>query len=450
MLRRLIHRNHRTTSPCQKERVTAGAATDIQDLGASGNPILKTNNKILWFLNHRSIWNSACGDSDLADDVMETRSVQRTQTFLRMMLSPGLGLRSCHQILNHVRDPTALISLKPTDLKPFRVPHSIATDFISSGAGERAEAEWERASELGVRMIDVRDPQYPPLLLETCDPPLILYVKGAGWNPARPNFAIVGARQASPYGVNFAKFFARELAMRGFVVVSGLARGIDTAAHEGALSVGATAAIFDTGIDLVYPRENCKLVELIVEKGALMSEFPLGTPPLTGHFPRRNRILACMTLGTIVVEAAERSGSLITARMALEANREVFAVPGPIQSKTSRGPHILIRQGACLACKPEEVIDEFPPEVRRQIDLFQDPENASPTGRSSHESIDGASLTPNGQRLREVLSATEGTPIDILIVKLQLPVPEVYAALPELKLAGLIRHLPGDRYLLNM
>jgi DNA processing protein len=204
-------------------------------------------------------------------------AIQRKKTLLRMILVPGLGLRSCHQILAHVHDPRAVVSLKPADLKLFGIKLEVARDFLSRAAEDRAETEWNRTATLGVRIIDMKDPRFPQLLLETSDPPLVLYIRGMAWQPERPHIAVVGARQASAYGTNCAERFARELADRGIVVVSGLARGIDTAAHTGALSKGSTVAIFGTGIDRVYPAENRKLAESIVQKGAILSEFPLGT-----------------------------------------------------------------------------------------------------------------------------------------------------------------------------
>lgn len=375
------------------------------------------------------------------DALTEEQSAERTRVLLRMILVPGIGIRSCHRILDRIHDPRVLTALQPPDLRAFGIESDAAEEFLSPAMTDRVANEWERALGLGARIIGMRDPEYPQLLLETCDPPLVIYVKGEGWAADRPHLAIVGARRASAYGINCAERFAADLAARGAVVVSGLARGIDTAAHRGALRHGQTVAILGTGIDRVYPKENSKLAECIVGNGAILTEFPLGTPPLPDHFPRRNRILAGMTLGTIVVEAAERSGSLITARMALEANREVFAIPGPIQSPRSHGPHLLIRQGACLATSPDDVIEELPEIVQRRL--------LGP-GRGTDDSESNGPLSATGQRVRDVLSTSDGLPIDLLIVKLELPVAEVYAALLELELAGLIRQLPGDRYLMKM
>ncbi len=319
------------------------------------------------------------------------------------------------------------------------VPYRIARELNSSEAQERAEEEWERACSLGIQIIDIRDSSYPSLLLETYDPPVVLYVRSSGWDPARPHVAVVGARRATAYGVNCATEMARNLATRGIVVVSGLARGIDTAAHRGALSEGDTVAVCGTGLDRVYPSENRELGESIVANGAQLSEFPLGTPPLPANFPLRNRILAGMTIGTIVVEAGERSGSLITARLALEANREVFAVPGPIFSPLSVGPHLLIRQGACLVANWQDVVEELGEKVVESLD-------AARGDSGPPEPV----LTDPQQRVRDALSASEETAIDTLLTELDLPQSEIYSALFELELTGIVKQLPGDRFVLRL
>ena len=374
--------------------------------------------------------------------------LRRRKAFLQIRLATGLSLRSIHRLVAEIRKPEDILSLTVKELAAKSVPHKIARDLLSSEARDRAEKEWERASSLGIQIIDIRDPSYPALLLETCDPPLVLYVRSSsnnscsnnkGWDHRRPHIAVVGARRASAYGINCAEQIARNLAALGIVIVSGLARGIDTAAHRGALSGGDTVAVCGTGLDRVYPSENRDLAESIVANGALLSEFGLGTPPLRANFPIRNRILAGMTLGTIVVEAGERSGSLITARLALEANREVFAVPGPIFSPQSLGPHLLIREGACLIADWKDVVEEFGPTVFEGLDLSK--------GASCPEEPE---LSDPQRKVRDALSASEEIAIDTLLSKLDLPRSEIYSALLELELAGHVRQLPGDRYVLRL
>jgi DNA processing protein len=249
----------------------------------------------------------------------------------------------------------------------------------------------------------------------------------------------VGTRRPSPYGMGTAERLGAELAGRGVVVVSGLARGIDTAAHPGALSAGRTLAVLGTGMDVVYPAENRKLADSIAEKGALVSEFPLGTPPLPGNFPLRNRLLAGLALGTVVVEARERSGSLITARLALESNREVFAVPGPIDSPRSTGPHTLIRQGACLVTRWQDVVEELPAAERHRLLARDEPKTSGSTERDASERGVLAALSP-----------TEARSIDSLLSNVAASPSEIYSALLALELEGLVRRLSGDRYVLSV
>jgi DNA processing protein len=365
-----------------------------------------------------------------------------------MVMVPGLGIRSCHQLLRHVDDPRSLMNLKARDLAGLGLPRDLAEVLVSREAADRVEAEWSRAGGLGIRIIDIEDPVYPRLLLETSDPPLVLYLRGDQWSPHSPHVAVVGVRRASPYGLDCAEHLASELAARGVIVVSGLARGIDTAAHRGALEAGSTVAVLGTGADRIYPRENRRLAETIVGKGALLSEFPLGTPPLPAHFPLRNRILAGMTAGTVVVEAARRSGSLITARAALDSNREVFAVPGPIQSEGSEGPHSLIREGACLVRGIGDIIEELPEWVRAVAG--PQPSPGAVAGPATNEFEVAASLTPAAGKVRQALSPSDPTPIDILLARVGLPAGDLYDALLELELAGLVRQLPGDRYVLRI
>jgi DNA processing protein len=273
---------------------------------------------------------------------------KRTIAILRMSLVRGLGLRSSNALIRQFKTPEAVLDAGRPQLEAAGIPPEVADDLMSPKSQERAEQEWAKAGSLGIRILDILHPDYPPLLREIFDPPVILYIKGSGWNPDLPQVAIVGTRRPTGYGLNCAERIAEDLATRGLTITSGLARGVDSAAHRGALRGGATFAVFGCGLDTIYPKENRKLAEMVEEKGALLAEFPLGTPPSPENFPIRNRIIAGMSLGVIVVEAAEYSGSLITARLAVDSNREVFAIPGNITSPNSFGPHVLIRQGARL------------------------------------------------------------------------------------------------------
>ena len=210
--------------------------------------------------------------------------------------------------------------------------------------------------------IDQKSPHYPSRLHDLYDPPLCLYIDGDIHLLNRPMIAIVGSRNASPAGLKNARLFAQALSKAGAVIVSGLARGVDSAAHQATIELGpnhCTAAILGTGIDIVYPRQNISLSRAISQQGLLASELPQGSAPNAWHFPRRNRIIAALALGVVVIEAAERSGSLITARLAAELGREVFALPGPIHSANSAGCHLLIQQGAKLVFRPDDVLEEL-------------------------------------------------------------------------------------------
>lgn len=276
-------------------------------------------------------------------------------------------------------------------------------------------------AELRERVITRIDPEYPPMLLEIPDPPLVLHFRGNASLLARPGVAMVGSRRASPYAINAASHLATQVASAGLTVVSGLARGVDAASHVAALDAGGTTiAVLGTGIDIIYPRSHARLFRRIEDRGVIVSEFPPGTPPRSGNFPVRNRIISGLTHGTVIVEASSRSGSLITARLAAEQNREVFAVPGSIFSKGSEGTHRLIQYGAKLVHDVNDILEELPGELRVALMRAEEPESP----------------------LREVLALLtreEGTHIDALGGN-------VAEALLQLELGGWIRALPGARY----
>ena len=278
-------------------------------------------------------------------------------------------------------------------------------------------------------VITLGDDGYPALLREIIDPPLALHVVGDRGLLQSVSIAVVGSRRASPYAINAAQHLTREIATAGITIVSGLARGVDAAAHEAALDApGNTLAVLGTGIDVIYPRGNTRLFRRIEQEGLIISEFPPGTPPLKENFPMRNRVISGLCAGTLIVEATSRSGSLITARMAAEQGREVFAVPGSIFSKGSEGTHRLIQYGAKLVHDAGDVFDEMPGEWKRSREEPEEPESP----------------------LREVLSALnreEGVHVDTLASRLARSTGAVAESLLQLELGGWIRALPGSRYL---
>jgi DNA processing protein len=285
-----------------------------------------------------------------------------------------------------------------------------------------------RVERLRESVVTLADDTYPVRLREICDPPLVLHVRGDLSLLTRPSIAVVGSRRATPYGINAATQLAGQLASTGIVIVSGLARGIDAAAHSAALERGGTTiAVLGTGIDVVYPRSNLRLFKRIGSEGLIVSEFPPGSPPKPEHFPIRNRVISGMSLGTVIVEATHRSGSLITARMAAEQGRTVFAVPGSIFSAGSEGTHRLVQYGAKLVHDVNDVLEELPGGLR----LTQAPE-AEPESPL--------------KEVLAVLSREEAAHVDTVAGRLHRTPAAVAQSLLQLELTGWIRAMPGARY----
>src|SRR5262245_35153388 len=362
----------------------------------------------------------------------------RRRAALRMFLVRGLGLRSANALIKHFKNPEPVFDARHDEIEALGVPPDVCADLLSAKSADRADGEWRRAEELKVGIVDILDPAYPPLLREIYDPPIILYLRGKKWDPDLAQVAIVGTRRPTGYGLNCGERLAEDLASRGLAITSGLARGIDASAHRGALRAGVTYAVFGSGLDFIYPRENRKLAEKVEENGAILSEFPLGTPPAPQNFPIRNRIIAGMALGVVVVEAAEYSGSLITVRLALESGREVFAVPGNITSAKSFGPHVLIRQVAKLVTGWKDVVEELPHPIRERLLA---PLVAAMQAQPEPE------LDEAERKVWRLLSLQESTPIDTLLARLPLPPSEVYSALLAMETRDVIRQLPGNKYI---
>jgi DNA processing protein len=307
--------------------------------------------------------------------------------------------------------------------------------FLSGPEPERIEDALRWAGEDGNHVLALGDPDYPASLLDAPDPPVLLYAKGEPVRLARPALAIVGARSATPQGLATARAFARSLAGAGLAIVSGLASGIDAAAHEGALDAdGTTIAVIGTGADRIYPAGNRQLAHRVAETGVIVSEYPLGTPAMAGNFPRRNRIIAGLARGALVVEAALGSGSLITARLAAECGREVFAIPGSIHSPLSKGCHRLIRDGAKLVETAQDVIEEL-----RWAAPGGSPE-ASGTPREDLPVAD-----PEQEMLLEAM-AYDPVEVDTLVHRTGLTADSLYAILLAMELEGRVARLAGGRF----
>ena len=372
--------------------------------------------------------------------------------WLALALTPGLGARMAGKLLREMGSPQQIFNASLTELESHHLPAAVAQAIHSHRPLSDAAKELAAAQAAGCKLLTWDEPEYPARLREIYDPPPLLYVLGNIELLNRHLISIVGSRRPTPYGNQMAERLGRDLADRGIVVTSGMARGIDSCAHKGALSSagGATIGILGSGIDVVYPKENKKIFADMQTRGAIISEFPMETFPAPQNFPIRNRIIAGIALGVVVVEGAQYSGSLITARLAMEFGREVFGVPGNATQPTSFGPNQLIKQGAKLVQDWNDVIVELPAEVRRQL---------IERGRnrllgSGGESADGGeasqlkgSLPEAGRKLLAALQVDKAIHLDDLLQILEdNSASELIAALFELEMLGLVKQLPGKNF----
>lgn len=346
--------------------------------------------------------------------------------WLRLTLIPGIGGETQRKLLAAFGLPEAIFAASQLAVRSIVGDRAadLLFDFDPSEAVDRSIA-W--ASHPGQHIICLADTTYPPALLEIADPPSVLYVRGKLDLLKTPGLGVVGSRNATPQGLQTAETFARALAAKGLTIISGLALGIDAAAHRGALAAsGPTIAVIGTGADRVYPARNKELAIAIAEQGAIISEFPLGTPAIASNFPRRNRIISGLSRGILVVEAALESGSLITARLAGEQGREVFAIPGSIHSPVARGCHKLIRQGAKLVETAQDILEEL--------------------GDFSEEA--NSPISSSDPADNPVLSAIGYDPcgLDELVERTGLPADQLLGELLMLELAGAVAALPGNSY----
>lgn len=371
--------------------------------------------------------------------------------WLALALSPGLGPKRILDAVKELGAASPIFTLPLTSLEGLRFPAQSAQFIFEGKARAAAEAEAKKLREQGAAILTYGCPQYPERLREIYDPPPVLWVRGPAALLSRPSIAVVGTRHPSPYGSGVAEMLARDLAARGLLIVSGMARGIDSCAHRGALTARMpTVAVWGTGIDIVYPKENKKLAEEILSLGgAIVSEVPLGTFPAPQNFPRRNRILSGLSIAVLVVEAAENSGTRVTARCAADQNRDLYAVPGNVTSKGSWTPNTLIKQGAKLTATWEDVWEDLPSQVRLELEAIAPAESKSPTTASL---LPEPVLRPQEAMVLEILRADESLQIDEILEQLdtQLTSSEVFTALFELEITGRIRSLPGKNYVRTM
>jgi DNA processing protein len=367
--------------------------------------------------------------------------------WLAISLTPGLGPTKARKLVEHFGSAGAVFRASLTELESTGIQAVSAQSLATGKSAELAREEIARAAAAGVTMLSMDDPGYPPRLKEIYDPPLILRVRGNAEVLTRPGIAMVGTRHPTPYGSGMAERLACDLAAQGLVIISGMARGVDTASHRGAIAAkGKTIAVFGTGVDVIYPKENSRLSEQILALGgALISEFPLGTFAAPQNFPIRNRIISGMSCGVLVLEAAEYSGTRSTARCALEQNRDVFAVPGNVTNKNSWGPNTRIKQGAKLVASWEDVWEDLPTEVRLALTPPASPESA---GASTASLFPDEGLPPHEKRILTLLKADESTHIDEIVERLEneMSSSEIFAALFELELGGKVRQMPGKNF----
>ncbi|HUI78621.1 MAG TPA: DNA-processing protein DprA [Bryobacteraceae bacterium] len=385
----------------------------------------------------------------------EVLSQEEELHWLALKLVPGLGTRISKRLLDRYHSPQAVFRASRSELEGAGVSGTVAQSIASGCAFEDAAAQHEKIKETGTTLVTIGDPRYPPLLREIYDPPILLFARGRVELLQSIMLGVVGTRRPTPYGLAVAERLSSDLANAGLTIASGMARGIDTAAHKGTLATaGDTVAVLGCGVDIVYPSENRKLAAELCAKGLILSEFPMGAVAYPQNFPIRNRIISGMSVGVLVVEGAQYSGSAITAKLAMDQGREVFAVPGNITSKLSWGPNLLIKQGAKLIQDWNDVVAELPAESRRHL-IDKGKQKILTAGGVATGEGQAASLLSNlgpefgslARRTLETLKVETATNLDDLLENVQDTSPsELIAALFELEMLGLVKQLPGKNF----
>jgi len=362
-------------------------------------------------------------------------------SWLAMTMTPGIAARLSARLLREFGTPEGVFRASLTGIESCNVPAPAAQALFKKQTFWRAEKEVAAIRRIGCKLVNWKEPEYPQALLQIYDPPVMLYVQGDASILNSPSLSIVGTRRPTLYGSQMAERMGRDLASRGLTIVSGLARGIDAMSQSGATAVGGRAiGVMGTGIDVWYPKENKKLYEKVLERGAIISELPTGSHPAPENFPVRNRIIAGMPLGVVIVEGKQYSGSLITARLAMEFGREVFGVPGNVTQEVSFAPNQLIKQGAKLVTSAEDVVEELPTPVRAALVQAEVVESAQ------RNLLVEDGLSPTAKRIYELLSAEETRHIDEIVEKSGLNSSEVLATLFDLEMKGIVRQLPGKQF----
>ena len=371
--------------------------------------------------------------------------------WLALRMSGGVGTRKAGRLVEIFRTPQAIFRASRSELEAAGLSAAVAQSIASGCAFEEAAEQHEKVAQLGVELVPITDSRYPARLREIFDPPPLLYARGRVELLGHLMLGVVGTRRPTAYGMQGATRLSKDLSEAGLTIASGMARGIDTAAHRAVLDAGGdTIAVLGCGVDEVYPAENRKLSESLASKGLVLSEFPMGAPPFPQNFPVRNRIISGMSAGVLVVEGGEYSGSTITAKLASEQNREMFAVPGNVTSKMSWGPNLLIKQGAKLVQEWNDVVTELKPDDRRR--LVEQCRNRLNLNEKIADESSGAVLASevnsHARAILKVLKHDAPVGLDALIDALEgMDASDVIAALFELELGGMVRQLPGKSYI---
>ncbi|MBI4653555.1 MAG: DNA-protecting protein DprA [Nitrospirae bacterium] len=358
--------------------------------------------------------------------------------YLALNFLPDIGPVLGRRLLSAIGSPENIFQMSRSELRKVEdIGENRAKSIIGFKQWDMVDKEINRARENDVTLITIRDKTYPEGLKHIYDAPLILYVKGEIKGDDKYAIAVVGSRTPTSYGLQVAERISHKLASSGLTIVSGMARGIDTAAHKGALMAGArTIAVLGSGVDIPYPSENKSLMRAIASTGAVISEFPIGTKPNKENFPRRNRIISGLSLGVVVVEAGIDSGSLITVGYALEQGKEVFAVPGNVTSETSKGTNDLIKKGAKLVGDAEEIIEELKSQIKGILKEDRIKEKPLP------------SMTDNEKRLYDILNM-EPKHIDVITREVKISTQEALSILLSLELKGIVRQINGKNFIIN-
>jgi DNA processing protein len=377
---------------------------------------------------------------------------EETLHWLALRMTPGLGTLSTVRLLEKLKSPQDIFRSSATELQAAGLSPAQARSIATGCSFDDAVDQQGRMMKAGAQLISIQDSRYPKQLREIYDPPLVLFSLGRTELLDTPGIAVVGTRRPSPYGLAATERLSSDLAKAGLTIVSGMARGIDTAAHRAALAVGGrTVAVFGCGVDVLYPSENRKLYGEIAREGLLLSEFPMGAPAYPQNFPIRNRIVSGLSNGVLIVEGAQHSGSAITAKVGMDQGREVFAVPGNITSRMSWGPNLLIKQGAKLVQEWTDVTEELPDSVRRELVsqarqrmLLENPKEAPEATAEGPE----APVKALSRQLLNTLQVDEPKGLDALLETFEaVSSSELIGALFDLEMSGLIRQAPGKKFL---